>query len=147
MGDSIQQVNSAYQGLIAQFHDQLLGTYKTLSTNVADQNAQIDSQITKYKNESAPAFQKTKYETESTHQLMTVYTYMIWIFAGLVAIMTVGLYLDTSMGTIEKVIIWAKVATFPLWIYATEQILYMMWKYIYSLATGQVYTNVYLNQY
>lgn len=147
MSESVQQVNSAYKGLIQQFHDQLLGTYKTLAKNVDDQNQQIDGQINKYRNESAPAFQKTKYEMESTHQLMTAYTYLIWIFAGLVIVMTVGLYLDSSMGILEKVIIWAKVATFPLWIYATEQILYMMGKYIYSLATAQVYTNVYLNQY
>ena len=145
--DVVTAVAAAYSPIMNKFHSQLLNTYTNLTQQVNDQNDTIKNQIDRYSEESSPNYQKSVYEFASAETLRTIFWYLVVIFLALVVGLAVVMYFNTTLTLMEKIIIFIKVATFPVWFYAFEQLLYLLYVYLYAFVTSTLYSNVYLNQY
>lgn len=150
MGDhnnTVNLVSTAYKPVVTKFHDQLLNTYTMLTKQVTDQNDTIDAQIKRYAEEASPNYQKSVYEFSSAENLSTVFWNLVNIFLLLMVVLGVVMYFNNTNTPMMKVIIYLKVVSFPIWFYIFQQLLYLVYTYIYSFATSRLYTDVYLNQY
>lgn len=120
-----------------------------MSTIPLSQLNEWNQKLQKNLNDIFPAtnFQKSNYQSQTTHMMLSVYKYLFWIYISLSIILIGCIFMYTTASKYIKVLISILVIGFPFYIYKTEQYIYAGLSFIYSLFTSTIYSNIYLNHY
>ena len=114
-------------------------------SQIKDWNQKIQQNI----NDIFPAtnFQKSNYQMQTTHMMLSIYKYLFWIYIGLGLALSVCIFNYTELNKYVKILIAIFILLFPFYIYKLEQYIYALLSFIYSIFTSTIYTNVYFNTY
>lgn len=128
-------------------YGQLISSYGDLVKKVLDQNDKIDRQIIEYEQLHSSDYQKSIYENESTYNLTIVYNYLFYIYYIVLLILFIygafkGIY---SFNNPLQILFLIFLIIFPYVIYPIEELVYALFKYIWSFFTESVYSNIYLS--
>ena len=145
--ESVNIVNESYKDYMKKIRDITVSGYKKLTKQVNEQNATIDKELKRLSEESSPDFQRSSYEFEAVQKLLNIKTYLVYIFFIILIGLAIALYFNKDFSMVKKAGIFLLVALLPVYIYYIEYILYVSWTYVYSLATSQIYSDVYMNGY
>lgn len=145
--ESVNIVNESYKDYMNKIRDITVSGYKKLTNQVNEQNDTIEKELKRLSEETSPDFQRSAYEFEAVQKLLSIKTYLVYIFFIVLIGVGIALYFNKDLSMMKKAGIFLLVAFFPVYIYYVEYILYVSWSYLYSLATSQIYSDVYMNGY
>jgi hypothetical protein len=92
-------------------------------------------------------YQKSNYQHQTIQWLLSIYTYLFWIYIAVGIGLSGCIFLYTPFNNYTKIFFILLILLFPYYILKVEQYLYSVLSFIYSLLTSTIYTNVYYNQY
>ena len=95
----------------------------------------------------ATNFQKSNYQMQTVQWILSIYTYLFWIYIAVAAGLVVCIYQYTPYNTYSKVLLALVIMLFPFYILKVEQYIYSWFTFIYAIFTSTIYTNVYFNHY
>ena len=126
---------------------QLISTYTDLVNKVQTQNNELDKEIQNFSQMHSTDYTKSLYENQSTEYLNNIYIYLFYIYAFLTLIVIFIMIFKKKIMEINYAILAILLILFPFFIYPVEKFIYSFLVYIYKIFTGQVFTNVYINDY
>ena len=126
---------------------QLISTYTDLVNKVQTQNNKLDQEIQNFSQMHSTDYTKSLYENQSTVYLNNIYVYLFYIYAFLTLIVIFIMIFKKKIMEINYTILAILLILFPFFIYPVEKFIYSFFLYIYKIFTGQVFTNVYINDY
>lgn len=126
------------------YQTQILNNYKQLLDTVSKENDILNSNYSKNWTLNSADGQQSKYITQSSNILASIYSYGFWIFMVLAIILCVIIWTKPD-SIYYKIGLSAVVLTYPFYIYPLEGFLYMLSLYIWNLLLSNVYDNGYNN--
>lgn len=116
----------------------------TLST-LNKYNAELQKEIDNI--HPSTNYQKSNYQMQTIQSILSIYTYLFWIYIAVAAGLVGCVYMYTPYNNYIKVLLALVIMLFPFYILKLEQFIYALLTFIYSIFTSTIYTNVYFNQY
>lgn len=92
-------------------------------------------------------FQKSNYQMQTIQWILSIYTYLFWIYIAVAAGLVGCIYQYTPYNKYTKIILALIIMLFPFYILKLEQYIYSWFTFIYAIFTSTIYTNVYFNHY
>ena len=85
-------------------------------------------------------YQTSVYQNIEISKWMNISYYLFYVFYAVLIILCYFLYIQPNMSYKIKILILILFILYPFYIYSGEKMIYYIIKYIYCLATGQVFT-------
>jgi hypothetical protein len=130
---------------LQQFQTQVLNNYQTLFDKVNKENIKIAATYNLSNNNNSVNSQKSKYLNQSNQILQKIYTYLFWIYLVLAVVLVGVLFVFSNVSIYLKGGLSLVFLLFPFYIYFLETFFYSVFDYAYSLLSSSVYSSNYSN--
>ncbi len=92
-------------------------------------------------------YQKSNYQMQTIQWLLSIYTYLFWIYIAVACGLVGCIYQYTNYNIYIKILLAIIILLFPFYILKLEQYIYAVLTFIYAIFTSTIYNNVYFNTY
>ena len=133
---NVSEYFSVKEGLSQDEASQITSELRNISRNsytaIQDQNAQLETEIDKYRNEYSTDDQKVNYEQQKIYLLLNANYVLKWVYFVLFLVVAYLLYYTKNYSIYFKSILVIILAIYPFVIYTVEKKTYDFFKFLWS---------------